>query len=65
WENYFDSTARTAGIPQSEYIVGRLNGESYIEINGPFTDTTHNDIRLTVTNATYSTWVHGVGGVYE
>jgi hypothetical protein len=65
WESYFDSTAKTAGIPQSEYIVGRLNGESYIEINGPFTDTTHNDICLTVTNATYSTWVHGVGGVYE
>jgi len=65
WESYFDSTARTAGIPMEEYTVGRLNGESYIEINGPYADTTHNDIRLTVTNATYSTWVHGVGGVYE
>ena len=65
WENYFDSTARTAGIPASEYTVGRLYGESYIEITGPYADNTHNDIRLTVTNATYSTWVHGVGGVYE
>jgi hypothetical protein len=65
WESYFDSTARTAGIPPDEYNVGRLNGESYIEITGPYSDITHNDIRLTVTNATYSTWVHGVGGVYE
>lgn len=65
WENYFDSTARTAGIPTTEYTVGRDKGESYIYITGPYADNTHNDIRLTVTNATYSTWVHGVGGVYE
>jgi hypothetical protein len=65
WESYFDSTARTAGIPQSEYIFGTVANESYIEIFGPYQDTTTNDIRLTVTNATYSTWVHGVGGVYE
>jgi hypothetical protein len=65
WESYFDSTARTAGIPQSVYTVGRTHNESYIQINGQYSDTTHNDIRLLVTNATYSTWVHGVGGVYE
>ena len=64
WESYFDSTARTAGIPSGHYTVGRLQNESYIRISGPYSDAS-NDIRLTVTNATYSTWVHGVGGVYE
>ena len=41
WENYFDSTARTAGIPPSEYTVGRDDGESCIEIYGPYPDPTH------------------------
>ena len=65
WESYFDSTARTAGIPPAEYRFGTVQNESYIEIYGPYADSVHNDIRLTVTNATFSTWVHGVGGVYE
>jgi hypothetical protein len=65
WESYFDSTARTAGISSGVYTVGRLNNESYIEITGQYADSAHNDIRLMVTNATFSTWVHGVGGVYE
>jgi hypothetical protein len=64
WESYFDSSARTAGIPSGQYTVGRQHNESYIWISGPYSDAT-NDIRLSVTNATYSTWVHGVGGVYE
>jgi len=63
WENYFESEARTKGI--LGYKVDREQDQSYIEINGPYEDDTRNDIRLTVTNATYSTWVHGVGGVYE
>ena len=67
WESYFDSTAKAAGIPQGDqgYKTGILKNESYIEIFGPSPDPDINDIRLTVTNATYSTWVHGVGGVYE
>jgi len=65
WESYFDSTARGSGIPAGEYNVSRIRNESYIEIFGPSADPDVNDIRLTVTNATYSTWVHGVGGVYE
>ncbi len=65
WESYLDSTARTAGIPRAQYTVGRTGGESFIEITGPYADTTHNDIRLTVTNATYSARVHGAGSVYE
>ena len=65
WEGYFESTARAAGLPSSEYSYGTLKNESYIDIIGPSTDPSVNDIRLTVTNATFSTWVHGVGGVYE
>jgi hypothetical protein len=69
WESYFKNTARTAGIPSGEYFVSddytRLGGESYIVIYGPSSDPTVNDIRLTVTNATYSTRVHGVGSIYE
>ena len=65
WESFFDSTARGSGIPAGEYNVSRVRNESYIEIFGPSADPDVNDIRLTVTNATYSTWVHGVGGVYE
>jgi hypothetical protein len=65
WESYFDSTARAAGLPSGEYTFGTLRNESYIEITGPSADPSVNDIRLTVTNATFSTWVHGVGGVYE
>lgn len=65
WESYFDTTARAAGLPSGEYTFGTLRNESYIEITGPSADPSVNDIRLTVTNATFSTWVHGVGGVYE
>ncbi|OPX64949.1 MULTISPECIES: hypothetical protein [unclassified Methanoregula] len=65
WESFFDSTAKGSGIPAGEYNVSRVRNESYIEIFGPSADPDVNDIRLTVTNATYSTWVHGVGGVYE
>jgi hypothetical protein len=65
WESYFESAARGSGIPAGEFNVSRLKNESYIAIYGVSADPDVNDIRLTVTNATYSTWVHGVGGVYE
>lgn len=65
WESFFESAARGAGIPAGEFNVSRLKNESYIEIYGVSADPDVNDVRLTVTSATYSTWVHGVGGVYE
>jgi hypothetical protein len=65
WESFFESAARSSGVPAGEYNVSRLKNESYIEVFGPSSSPDINDIRLTVTNATYSTWVYGVGGVYE
>jgi hypothetical protein len=64
WEDYFDYTARVAGIPQASYKVNRLDNESYILINDTYPDS--NDIygiRLTATNATYAATIQGVGGV--
>ena len=55
---------RSAGIPQASYKVGRLDNESYIQINDTYPDT--NDIygiRLTATNATYAATIQGIGGV--
>jgi hypothetical protein len=64
WEDYFDYTARVAGIPLVSYKVGRLDNESYILINDTYPDS--NDvygIRLTATNATYAATIQGIGGV--
>ena len=64
WEDYFDYTARVAGIPQVSYNVGRLDNESYIRINDTYPDS--NDIygiRLMATNATYAATIQGIGGV--
>jgi hypothetical protein len=64
WEDYFDYTARVAGIPRESYQVNRLNNESYILINDTYPDS--NDIygiRLTATNATYAATIQGIGGV--
>jgi hypothetical protein len=62
WEDYFDYTARVAGISQNNYTVGRLKNESYIQINAPDTGT-YGGIRLTAANATYAATIQGLGGV--
>jgi hypothetical protein len=64
WEDYFDYTARVAGIPQASYKVRRLDNESYILINDTYPDSnTIYGIRLTATNATYAATIQGIGGV--
>jgi hypothetical protein len=64
WEDYFDYTARVAGIPQASYKVGRLDNESYIRINDTYPDTNNiYGIRLTAINATYAATIQGIGGV--
>jgi hypothetical protein len=64
WEDYFDYTARVAGIPRESYQVNRLDNESYILINDTYPAS--NDIygiRLTATNTTYAATIQGIGGV--
>ena len=64
WEDYFDYTARVAGIPQNCYQVTRLHNESYILINDTYPNTNNvYGIRLSATNATYAATIQGVGGV--
>jgi hypothetical protein len=64
WEDYFDYTARVAGIPQTNYQVSRLKNESYILISDVYPNTnTIYGIRLTAVNATYAATIQGVGGV--
>jgi hypothetical protein len=64
WEDYFDYTARVAGISQNNYQVSRLKNESYILINDVYPNSnTIYGIRLTATNATYAATIQGVGGV--
>jgi hypothetical protein len=63
WGNYFNYTALVAGVPN--FVVGQSGTESYIRIDGY--DTTDNifDINVIASNATYSTSVHGVGGIVQ
>ena len=67
WSNYFNYTATVAGIPN--FVVKQEEGgstESYIRINGYDTSATGNyDINVIASNATYSTTVHGVGGIVQ
>lgn len=63
WEDYFDYTARVAGISPNDYTVGRLKNESYILINGPYANSY--DIRMSAVNATCAATIQGVGGVIQ
>lgn len=62
WKNYFDYTARVAGLPE-ETETGIAGTESYIVIHGTdAADTGDYDIRVVATNATYTALLYGVGG---
>ncbi len=64
WSNYFNYTAIVAGVPN--FVAGQSGTESYIMINGYDTSATGNyDINVIASNATYSTTVHGIGGIVE
>jgi hypothetical protein len=64
WSNYFNYTAFVAGVPN--FVVGQAGTESYIRINGYDTsETGRYDINVIASNATYSTSVHGIGGIVE
>lgn len=64
WSNYFNYTAIVAGIPN--YVVKESGTESYIWIDGYDTSTTGRyDINVIASNATYSTSVHGIGGIVQ
>jgi hypothetical protein len=61
WKNYFNYTARVAGIPNTE--SGISGTESYIIIHGSdSSDLAAYDIRVDATNATYAAALYGVGG---
>ncbi len=66
WKNYFDYTAKVAGIPSSDYDANILGTTGYItlygydhSLNGDY------DINVIASNATYMTTVHGVGGIVQ
>jgi hypothetical protein len=69
WKDYFDYTAKVAGIPQSDYeagITGTPGNLSYIKLYGyDHTTTGDYDINVIASNATYMTTVHGVGGIVQ
>lgn len=64
WSNYFNYTAIVAGVPN--YVVKESGTESYILINGyDPSETGRYDINVIASNATYSTSVHGIGGIVQ
>lgn len=64
WTNYFNYTAIVAGVPN--YVVKEEGTESYILINGYDTAPAGRyDINVIASNATYSTSVHGIGGIVQ
>jgi len=69
WKDYFDYTAKVAGIPQSDYEAGSIgtpSNISYIKLYGyDHTTTGDYDINVIASNATYMTTVHGVGGIVQ
>ena len=66
WKNYFDYTAKVAGIPQSDYDANILGTTSYITLYGYDHSLTGDyDINVIASNATYMTTVHGVGGIVQ
>ena len=61
WKNYFDYTATVAGVPH--FTTGIAGNESYITINGYDVSDTWNDINVIASRGTFTTTIHGVGGV--
>jgi hypothetical protein len=66
WKDYFDYTAKVAGIPQADYDAGIFGTTSYITLYGyDHSSTGEYDINVHASNATYMTTVHGVGGIVQ
>jgi hypothetical protein len=66
WKNYFDYTAKVAGIPPSDYDANILGTTGYITLYGyDHSSTGDYDINVIASNATYMTTVHGVGGYFQ
>ena len=63
WNNYFGYTATVAGIPH--FTQGTIGTETYILINGYGESNNLFDINVIASNATYTTTVHGVGGIVQ
>ena len=63
WNNYFGYTATVAGIPH--FTQGTIGTETYILINGYDESNNLFDINVIASNATYTTTVHGVGGIVQ
>ncbi|HWS21034.1 MAG TPA: hypothetical protein VN227_00150 [Methanoregula sp.] len=61
WKNYFDYTATVAGVPH--FTTGIAGNESYITIHGYDVSDTWNDINVIAARGTFTTTIHGVGGV--
>lgn len=62
WKNYFDYTAKVAGLPTGTE-TGVSGAESYIIVHGSdAADTGDYDIKAVATNATYTALLYGVGG---
>jgi hypothetical protein len=61
WKNYFDYTAGVAGVPH--FTTGIAGNESYITINGYDVSDTWNDINVIAARGTFTTTIHGAGGV--
>jgi hypothetical protein len=66
WRDYFDYTAKVAGIPPADYDASILGTRSYITLYGyDHSATGDYDINVVMSNATYMTTVHGVGGIVQ
>jgi hypothetical protein len=66
WKNYFNLTAQAENIPLSDYTVGTLHDtEAYIRLYGNSSSAAAYDINVIASNATYSTSVHGIGGIVQ
>ena len=61
WKNYFDYTATVAGVPN--FTTGSAGNESYITIYGYDLSDSWNDINVIAARGTYTTTIHGAGGV--
>jgi hypothetical protein len=63
WKDYFNNSAKAAGIPDGDYLCGFEGNEAYIQMKGDDTSVPGRyDIRLIATNVIYDVRVRGVGG---
>jgi len=65
WQNYFNSTAQAAGIPNSYYKTEISGNDAFIRIDGYTTTPGIYDVNVLAQNATYVVRVHGVGGTVQ